>query len=232
MIPEPKTFLFAGASSLMATEAVILLKKKGHTVIGISTQSNQTVYDKIYGIESYTFEKFPVLEEKLDGIVYFPGTINLKPFQRLSSAEIIRDFTINALGAAAFVQAYLGNLKKSEHASIVFISTVAVQVGLPFHASVSMAKGALEGLTKALAAEFAPSIRVNCIAPSLVDTPMASRFTDTDEKMEQMKKRNPLRKVGKAADIASAISFLLLEDSSWVTGQVLPVDGGMSTLKN
>ena len=216
----------------MAIETAILLKKKGHTVIGISTKPNESVYDTVYKIDEYNFDKFPVLEEGLDGIVYFPGTINLKPFSKLSSADIVRDFSINALGATAFIQAYLNNLKKTERASIVLISTVAVQVGLPFHASISMAKGALEGLTKALAAEFAPTIRVNCIAPSLVDTPLAVRFTDTSEKMEQMKKRNPMRKVGEARDIANAISFLLLEDSSWITGQVLAVDGGMNTLKS
>ncbi len=95
-----------------------------------------------------------------------------------------------------------------------------------------MAKGAIEGLTKALAAELAPSIRVNCVAPSLVDTPLGSRFLNTPEKLEQMQKRNPLRKVGAPKDVANAILFLLLEDSSWVTGQVMAIDGGMNTLKN
>lgn len=123
-------------------------------------------------------------------------------------------------------------MKKSSQASIVLISTVAVSVGLPFHASISMAKGAIEGLTKALSAELAPAIRVNCIAPSLVDTTMAGRFVDTAEKMEQMKKRNPLRKVGEAIDVAHAISFLLTAESSWVTGQVMGIDGGMNAIRH
>jgi 3-oxoacyl-[acyl-carrier protein] reductase len=194
---------------------------------------SDTVYSEIHHIENYhSAESFPVIDASLDGLVYFPGTINLKPFARLTNADFQRDFEINTLGAASFIQAYLNNVKKSPAGSIVLISSVAAQVGIPFHASISMAKGAVEGLTKALAAELSPGIRVNCIAPSLVDTPMALKLVDNSDKMEQMKKRNPMRKVGEALDIASAISFLLLKDSSWITGQVLAVDGGMNTLKN
>ena len=130
------------------------------------------------------------------------------------------------------MQAYLNNVKKSPNASIVFLSSVAVSVGLPFHASISMAKGAIEGLTKALAAEFAPSIRVNCVAPSLVNTPMGEKFINTPDKMELMKKRNPLQIVGNPIDVANAIVFLLSEESAWVTGQVIAIDGGMSKIKN
>lgn len=226
-----KNYLFAGASSLMAMESAVTLKKQGHTIFGLSRKPVNSVYDKVIELEQYSTEHFPALEEHVDGLVYFPGTINLKPFHRLSQAEFFKDFEINALGAAAFVQAYLGNIKKVKSASVVFISTVAVQTGLPFHASVAMAKGAVEGLTRALAAELAPAIRVNCIAPSLVDTPMSVKLIDTSEKMELMKKRNPMRKVGEASDIANAVSFLLSDYSSWITGQVLAVDGGMHALK-
>lgn len=228
---DKKTFLFAGASSLMATEAAVILKKEGHTVIGITRKPFNAAYDRLLAVEEYTFGKFPVIDEALVGIVYFPGTITLKPFHRLAPQDFTNDYQINALGAAAFIQAYLTNLKKTPGASIVLISSVAVQTGLPFHASISMAKAAVEGLTKALAAEFAPGIRVNCIAPSLVDTPMSLKFIETSEKMEQMKKRNPMRQVGTGEQMAEAITFLLLEKSSWITGQVLAVDGGMNTLK-
>ncbi|MBP9793519.1 MAG: SDR family oxidoreductase [Flavobacterium sp.] len=227
-----KTYVFAGASSLIAQETAKLLQAKGHKVIGVSTKPKSYNYDEFYQIESYVFGNFPTIEEDLHGLVYFPGNINLKPFHRLKPEEFTTDFTLNSLGAVAFTQSYLNNLKSAESASVVFISTVAVGVGLPFHSSISMAKGAIEGLTKALAAEYAPSIRVNCVAPSLVNTPLGEKFLSTPEKVELMQKRNPMNKVGAAMDIANAISFLLNEESNWITGQILAVDGGMSTLKN
>ena len=218
-----KTFLFAGASSLMAIETAVNLKKRGHIVIGITRNEVNSVYDAVHKIEAYEFEKFPAIDVALDGIVYFPGTINLKPFARLTAQDFSRDYQVNALGAAAFTQAYLSNLKKSETSSIVFISTVAAQTGLPFHASISMAKGALEGLTKALAAELAPAIRVNAIAPSLVDSPMALKFIDTSEKMEQMKKRNPMRKVGTVNEIANASRSYCWKNHPGSPGRYLPL---------
>ncbi|MBL7833199.1 MAG: SDR family oxidoreductase [Cyclobacteriaceae bacterium] len=227
-----KNFLFAGASSAIAQQTGPLLQQEGHRVLAISTKPLTDGYDQSFLIERYSQGSFPVIEEPLDGLVYFPGTINLKPFNRLTPADFTRDYEINALGAALFIQQYLPNLKKTESASIVLISSVAASLGLPFHGSISMAKAALEGLTKALAAEFAPSIRVNCIAPSMVDTPLASKFVDTPEKRDQLAKRNPLRKIGTPADVANMISFLLRDQSQWMTGQVLGVDGGMAALKN
>ncbi len=227
-----KTFLLAGASSAIAKATAKLLQAEGHNVIGISTKPNDFGYSDFHQIEKYDFGNFPVIENTVDGLVYFPGTINLKPFHRLTPAEFNTDLSINTMGAVAFTQAYLNNTKKSESASIVFVSTVAVGTGLPFHSSIAMAKGAIEGLTKALAAELAPGIRVNCVAPSLVNTPLGEKFINTPEKLDQMQKRNPLRKVGDAIDVANAVAFLLSQESSWVTGQILAVDGGMSTLKN
>ena len=227
-----KIFLFAGASSAIAKEAARLLKQKGHRVIGISTKDTNSLYDEFYQIEKYDFMAFPEISDQIDGLVYFPGTINLKPFARLSQAEFISDFQINSLGAVAFTQTYLTNVKKSPNASIVFLSSVAASIGLPFHSSIAMAKGGIEGLTKALAAELAPSIRVNCVAPSLVNTPMGEKFINTPDKMEQIKKRNPLQMVGNPSDVANAIVFLLSDESAWVTGQVIAIDGGMSKIKN
>jgi 3-oxoacyl-[acyl-carrier protein] reductase len=229
---QTKTFLFAGASSAIAKETALLLKKKGHKVIGISTKSDQPAYDELYTIDSYDFGNFPNIDGEIAGLVYFPGTINLKPFNRLTPSDFKTDFEINTLGAVAFVQAYLSQLKLSENASVVLISSVAVSTGMPFHASIAMAKGALEGLTKSLAAELAPGIRVNCVAPSLVNSPLGNKFINTPEKIEQMQKRNPLRKIGEPIDVANAVCFLLTAESAWVSGQIIAVDGGMNSIKN
>ena len=227
-----KTFLLVGASSRIAKDTANQLTAKGDKIIAISTKPNDGGYNHFYAIEKYEFGSFPALEESIDGLVYFPGTINLKPFNRLTAAEFNTDMSINALGAAACAQAYLGNLKKSSSASVVFVSTVAVSIGMPFHSSIAMAKGAIEGLTKSLAAELAPGIRVNAVAPSLVNTPLGEKFINSPEKLERMQKSNPMRKVGSSVEVAHAITFLLSEESAWITGQILAVDGGMNTLKN
>ncbi|MBE16457.1 MAG: oxidoreductase [Cytophagaceae bacterium] len=170
------------------------------------------------------------LPEHLDGFVYCPGTINLKPFSNLSMDVFREDMELNFLHMVNTVHQVMGHLKKAEQPSLVFFSTVAVKVGMPFHTSVAAAKGAIEGFAKALAAEYAPKMRVNVIAPSLTDTPLANRLLSNDKKKEMMDKRHPLKRVGQPTDIANVASFLLSDESSWITGQVLGVDGGMSTL--
>ncbi|MEI6021969.1 MAG: SDR family oxidoreductase [Bacteroidota bacterium] len=226
-----KTYVFAGASSKTAIACAQLLQNQNHKVIGISTKEKTFAYDEFYQIEQYAFGAFPKLNCAIDGLVYFPGTIQLKPFQRMSEKDFVNDYQINSLGAVAFAQAFLLDLKNGTAPAIVFISSVAAQTGMPFHSSIAMAKAAIEGLTKALAAELAPSIRVNAIAPSLSNTPLAEKFINTPEKLETSEKRNPLKKVGKATDLANAITFLLGDEASWITGQILAVDGGMGNLK-
>ncbi|MGK0385781.1 MAG: 3-oxoacyl-[acyl-carrier protein] reductase, partial [Patiriisocius sp.] len=163
--------------------------------------------------------------------VYCPGSINLKPFKRIKPETFQEDLEINFLSLVRVVQGLLPKLTASKHASLVFFSTVAVKVGMPFHTSVAASKGAIEGFAKAFAAEYAPNIRVNVIAPSLTDTPLAGRLLSSDEKKEKMGELHPLKRVGTAEDIANIASFLLSDASSWITGQVLGVDGGKSTLQ-
>lgn len=170
------------------------------------------------------------LPEVLDGFVYCPGSINLKPFKMLSEDTFEQDMQLNFFGLIKSLKAVIERLKKSEQASLVFFSTVAVKIGMPFHTSVAASKGAIEGFAKALAAEYAPKFRVNVIAPSLTDTPLAEKLLGNEKKREKMDERHPLKRVGTQDDIAKIASFLLSEDSSWVTGQILGVDGGMSTL--
>ena len=174
---------------------------------------------------------FSFLSEKIDGLVYCPGAINLKPFARIKPSDFLQDYQLQVVGAVKVIQAVLPKLKLSEHPAIVLFSTVAVQTGFNFHSLVSSSKGAIEGLTKALAAEFSPKIRINCIAPSITDTPLAGTILSTPEKKEANAQRHPLKKIGSAQDIANLAVFLLTEKSSWITGQILHIDGGISSLK-
>lgn len=170
------------------------------------------------------------LPDVIDGLVYCPGTINLRPFKALKIDAFETDLQINFISLVKVIQTVLPNLLLSENASIVLFSSVAVKMGMPFHTSISAAKGAIEGFAKALAAEFAPKIRVNVIAPSLTDTPLANKFLNSDEKKEKSAARNPMKKVGAVADVAQMAEFLLSEKSNWISGQIFHVDGGMSTL--
>ncbi|MGM0934145.1 MAG: SDR family NAD(P)-dependent oxidoreductase [Bacteroidota bacterium] len=170
------------------------------------------------------------LPEEIHGLVYCPGSINLKPFKMQKYKEFEDDMNLNFLGLVKVVQALITKLKNAENPSMVFFSTVAVKVGMPFHTSVAAAKGAIEGFAKSLAAEYAPKIRVNVIAPSLTATPLAEKLLSNDSKKEKMSEKHPLKRVGTKKDIANAAIFLLSKENSWITGQVIGVDGGLSTL--
>ena len=172
-----------------------------------------------------------VLPDQIDGFVYCPGTINLRPFRSLKLETFRSDLELNLIGAIKTLQVILSKLQQSPSASIIFYSTVAVKTGMPFHSSVSSSKSALEGLTRSLAAEFAPKIRVNCIAPSIVNTPLANKFLNTEDKIEKAAARHPLNKIGTAKEIAQLTQYLLDEKSKWITGQVINIDGGISSVK-
>lgn len=169
-----------------------------------------------------------LLPDEISGLVYCPGSINLRPFKGLKPAAFEEDFQINVMGLVRTLHVVLS--KFTSGSSVVLYSTVAVKMGMPFHASVASAKGALEGLGKSLAAEWAPKIRVNIIAPSITDTPLANRFLNNEVKIEKSAQRHPLKRIGSAQDIAELTLFLLSDKSSWMTGQVIGIDGGMSAL--
>jgi NAD(P)-dependent dehydrogenase (short-subunit alcohol dehydrogenase family) len=166
----------------------------------------------------------------IDGLVYCPGSINLRPFRGLKPEAFEADLQINFISLVKVIQAVLPNLTAGEQSSIVLFSSVAATMGMPFHTSVAAAKGAIEGFAKALAAEYAPKIRVNVIAPSLTDTPLADKFLNNETKQEKSAERHPLKRFGKPEDSAQMASFLLSDKSSWISGQIFHVDGGMSTL--
>ena len=176
--------------------------------------------------------KDDMLPEVIDGLVYLPGSIVLKPFRSLSADQFRKDYEINVVGAVKAIQACMKGMKKASGTpSIVLFSTVAVGQGMPFHASIAAAKAAVEGLVRSTAAEFSPNIRVNAIAPSLTDTPLAANLLSNDDRREAGNQRHPLKRFGQPKDIASAAKFLLSDDSDWITGQVLHVDGGLSVLR-
>jgi NAD(P)-dependent dehydrogenase (short-subunit alcohol dehydrogenase family) len=225
-------YLVIGGASGIGLAVAQNLQQQSHQVWATYNKSEQRasgVNYQAYNVleDQATLQNLP---EVLDGLVYCPGAINLKPFARISNADFIADYQLQVGGAIKAIQQVLPLLKKSQHASIVLFSTVAVQKGFTFHSLVSSSKGAIEGLTRALAAEFAPTVRVNAIAPSISHTPLAANLLSTEEKIAANAQRHPLKRVGTAQDSAQAACYLLSQDSSWITGQVLHVDGGMSTL--
>ncbi len=229
-----KNYLIIGASSGIGHAIAENLLAAGNQVFSASrNQPNLNITHLTWDALAPDNAVFANLPDEIHGIAYCPGTINLKPFHRLTQEDFKQDFQINVLGAVAALQALLPKLKKAEGgASVVLFSTVAAKVGMGFHASVAASKGAIEGLTISLAAEWsANKIRVNCVAPSLTDTPLAKNLLSTDEKKEASNKRHPIGRFGTSEDISNIAAFLLKDESSWITGQVFGVDGGMSTLK-
>ena len=182
-----------------------------------------------FDVQIDTFD-ITTLPSTLDGFVYLPGTINLRPFRGIKPETFMEDLQLNFIDMVKVLQTILPLLSASEQASIVLFSSVAATTGMPFHTSIAAAKGAVEGFAKSLAAEYAPKFRVNVIAPSLTDTPLADKFLNNESKQEKSNERHPLKRFGQPEDIAQMAAFLLREKSSWISGQVFHVDGGMSTL--
>jgi len=224
---DTKNFLIVGASSGIGKTLAQQLKDAGHSVL--TTSRNGQPHQTFSAVTDQL--DLTQLPTALHGVAYCPGTINLKPFHRLTENDFTEDYQVNVLGAVRTLQQVLPLLKNANQASVVLFSTVAVQQGMAFHTSVAAAKGAVEGLARSLAAEWAPKIRVNVIAPSLTDTKLAEKLLASDEKKKAAADRHPLKQIGAPEDIARMATFLLTDQSSWITGQVFHVDGGLSSVR-
>ncbi|MAB85125.1 MAG: oxidoreductase [Cryomorphaceae bacterium] len=224
------TILIVGHRTGIGRSIAELMLNSGHNVLGISREACDYSHENLTSLTCNIAEiDDSLIPENLSGFVYCPGTINLKPFRSLKVQDFQNDFEINALGAASALQKVERSIKSGK-GSVILFSTVAVGQGMPFHASVAMAKGAVEGLGKSLAAEWAPNVRVNVIAPSLTDTPMASKLLGNESRREASEQRHPLKSVGEPIDIAQMAKVLL--ESKWISGEIIGVNGGMGHIRN
>ena len=231
---ENKNIFIVGGSSGIGLSLIKQISSKNNIYSASRNDNNlnkynvkHIKYDSVNDLEIDT----SILPEKIDGFVYCPGSINLRPFNTLKIESFLEDYKINFLGAIKSLKIILPLMQKSDNSSIVFFSTVAVSTGMPFHSSISSSKGAIEGLTRSLAAEFAPNIRVNSIAPSIVKTNLSEKFLNSDLKIEKASERHPLGRIGKDEEISKLAAYLLSDDSSWVTGQVINIDGGIGSIR-
>lgn len=227
-----KTYLLIGGSYGIGSNIIDELPADASIIVASRTNEGLTGKNVTHIPFDVLQDNLPIdqLPSVIDGFVYCPGSINLRPFKGLKPEAFTADYSINVMGAVKTLQQIQPLLVASEQASVVLFSTVAVQTGMPFHSSVAASKGALEGLGRSLAAEWAPKVRVNVIAPSITDTPLANRFLNNEAKQEKAALRHPLKRIGTSQDVAQLAAFLLSEKSSWMTGQVLGLDGGMSAI--
>ena len=228
-----KNILIIGASSDIGLEICKLANADGHNIYATSRDDvNANNFDNFIQLDpNKSLDELDDLPEDIDGLVYCPGTINLRSLQRLTLEDIKNEMEVNFYGAFNIIKKVLPNLKKNDGASVVLFSTVAVKTGMPMHSSIAAAKGALEGLAKSLAAELAPRVAINCVAPSIVDTKLAANILSTDERKQASADRHPLKTIGSINSIANSAYFLLQAKENWISGQIFRPDGGLSALK-
>ena len=228
-----KNILIIGASSDIGLEICKLANADGHNIYATSRDDvNANNFDNFIQLDpNKSLDELDDLPEDIDGLVYCPGTINLRSLQRLTLEDIKNEMEVNFYGAFNIIKKVLPNLKKNDGASVVLFSTVAVKTGMPMHSSIAAAKGAVEGLAKSLAAELAPRVAINCIAPSIVDTKLAANILSTDERKQASADRHPLKTIGSINSIANSAYFLLQAKENWISGQIFRPDGGLSALK-
>ena len=225
-----KTVLIIGGSKGIG-EAIVSQMLPHHHIINLS-RTDPSITDanfKHYSCDVLS-DELPILES-LDALIYCPGSINLKPFSRLNLDDFKNDFEINVLGAVRVLQHYLPALKKGQKPSVLLFSTVETKLGMPFHASIAAAKSGVEGLVKSLAAELAPSIRVNAIAPTVTRTELASKLLRNDRMEENIVQRHPLKKILNPEEVANMASYLISENASSFSGQIFEMDCGIINLK-
>jgi NAD(P)-dependent dehydrogenase (short-subunit alcohol dehydrogenase family) len=228
-----KNILIIGASSDIGLEICKLANADGHNIYATSRDdASANNFDNFIQLDpNKSLDVLDDLPEDIDGLVYCPGTINLRSLQRLTLEDIKNEMEVNFYGAFNIIKKVLPNLKKNDGASVVLFSTVAVKTGMPMHSSIAAAKGALEGLAKSLAAELAPRVAINCVAPSIVDTKLAANILSTDERKQASADRHPLKTIGSINSIANSAYFLLQAKENWISGQIFRPDGGLSALK-
>lgn len=237
MINSSKHILIVGGASGIGRQVTARLSNSGYALTVTARSSGSTVA----GLPGIAFQQFDVtdaeqtleLPESLDAVIYMPGTITLKPFHRLTREDFARDMEVNFFGATRVLQQALPALKRAQSkcASIVLFSSVAATTGMPFHASIAAAKAAIEGLGRSLAAELAPTIRVNIVAPSLTATPLAASLLSDEKRAEAAAKRHPLNRIGDPGETAELVEFLVSDASRFMTGQVIGIDGGISSVR-
>ena len=216
----------------IAREVIKLSNLKGDNIFATSRSPIDIPVNKFFQVDpNEDLSVLDSLPESIDALVYCPGSISLKSIQRMNISDIREDFRINFEGAFHIIKKVLPNLKKDDGASVVFISSVAASTGMTFHSSIAASKSALEGFARSLSAELAPRVAVNCIAPSLTDTPMAEHLINNENKLKSSKERHPLNTIGDPESIAKIIYNLFSARENWITGQTINIDGGLSTLR-